>query len=116
MQLPSFAVALAAVTTVMASPQGKGGPKGPKGPVGGGGGGAGSCSPVEIVYARATMEAQGLGMVGGPLLNAAKRLVPGITAYAVRYPASGGDASPKAGVKDILAYFERQPKACPQQK
>jgi|ERR1700712_5413003 cutinase len=115
MQLRSFVVVLATATTVLASPQGKGGPKGPKGPVGGGGS-SGSCSPVEIVYARATMEAQGLGMVGGPLLNAAKRLVPGITAYAVRYPASGGDASPKAGVKDILAYFERQPKACPQQK
>ncbi|KAF2434965.1 alpha/beta-hydrolase [Tothia fuscella] len=76
----------------------------------------GDCSPLEIVYARATLEAQGLGVLGGPLLAAVKREVPGATAYAVRYPASGGDASPIKGIEDVLRYFETKPKACPQQK
>jgi hypothetical protein len=122
MQLPSYILTLAAAATVLADPQGKFGAKGGnggKGKLGGGaeaGAGAAGCSPLEIVYARATTEPQGLGMVGAPLLSATRRLIPGVTAYAVRYPATFGAKSPEDGVRDILAYFERKPKACPDQK
>jgi cutinase len=110
MLLPTLLLtfALAGATTAHPSPQGKG--KGAKG------GSSGGCSQVEMIFARGTMEAQGLGMVGQPLFAATKSLLPGFTALALKYPASWGDASPAQGVKAVLEYLETKPKQCPQQK
>jgi hypothetical protein len=67
--------------------------------------------------ARGTTEAQGPGALGGgsQFINAVKKVVPGTTAYAVKYPASFGASSPDIGVQDTLKYFETKPKECPQQ-
>jgi cutinase len=103
----SLAFALAVATTAHPSPQGKG--KGAKG-------GSGGCSAVEMIFARGTMEAQGFGMVGQPLVAATKSLLPAFTALALKYPAGWGDSSPAQGVKAVLEYLETKPKQCPQQK
>jgi Cutinase len=110
MQLPSLLLALAAATTAYPSPQGKSKGAFSKG------GSSGGCSPVEMIFARGTMEGQGFGMVGQPLVAATRNLIPAFTAVALKYPASWGDASPAAGVKAVVEYFDTKPKQCPQQK
>jgi len=80
------------------------------------GGAKGGCSPLELVVARGSMEPQGNGMTGTPLLRAVQQLVPGTTAYAVKYPADMSSTSPGVGVQDVLRYFASKPKDCPTQK
>ncbi|KAF2403665.1 alpha/beta-hydrolase [Trichodelitschia bisporula] len=75
-----------------------------------------ACSPVELIWARATTEAAGLGIVGAPLVKATQRLIPGFTYYAVKYPADMSSSSPDKGVADMLNRINGQATACPQQK
>jgi cutinase len=67
--------------------------------------------------ARGTTEAQGPGSLGGgsQFINAVKKLIPGTTFYAIKYPASFSSDSPNVGIKDTLRYFDTKPKECPEQ-
>ncbi|KAF2664313.1 hypothetical protein BT63DRAFT_444063 [Microthyrium microscopicum] len=97
------------------------------------------CSPLELIYARATTEApkditatatpeqfdvaaaqfwsKGYGAAGYSLFTNITALIPSATGYPVHYPANWDSAtSAPTGVKDMLARLESQAKACPQQK
>lgn len=66
---------------------------------------ASGCPSTELVFARGTMEAPGLGDVGQALAGAL-----GIPAYAVDYPASMSfNESVLAGVSDIVGHIESCP-------
>jgi cutinase len=49
-------------------------------------------------------------------MRAVKKLIPAATGYAVKYPASFSDDSPKIGIADVISHIEAQATACPTQK
>ncbi|KAF2400701.1 alpha/beta-hydrolase [Trichodelitschia bisporula] len=93
----------------------------------------GGCSPLELIYARATTEppqvsgagfeaaaariwSKGYGAAGYSLYTNVTKLIPGSTGYPVNYPASmdlnnGGCV----GAKDLVRRLEERSKACPNQ-
>jgi hypothetical protein len=100
---------------------------------------ADACSPLQLVYARATTEppqnitiqttaaqfeiaadkvwSKGYGAAGYSLFQNLTALMPTATGYAVHYPANWQmNISAPTGVKDMLAHLEQQSKACPNQK
>ncbi|KAF2395920.1 alpha/beta-hydrolase [Trichodelitschia bisporula] len=94
----------------------------------------GGCSPLELIYARATTEppakysagqfdtaaarswSKGYGAAGYSLFTNVSALIPGATGYPVHYPADMGGSSPNEGTADMLKHIEERAKACPQQK
>ncbi|TID23810.1 hypothetical protein E2P81_ATG03374 [Venturia nashicola] len=75
------------------------------------------CSPLHLIYARATMEAKGYGAAGGSLITELQKLIPDVTTYPVDYPADwSGCATETKGVNDILKHIDATSKACPEQK
>ncbi|KAI5803921.1 cutinase [Geopyxis carbonaria] len=76
-----------------------------------------ACAPLELLFARGTTEAQGLGLVGTPLAKALSSLVSGATSYAVVYPASADFVgSPPQGASDALKHMQETAASCPDTK
>ncbi|MFN8075482.1 MAG: cutinase family protein [Kineosporiaceae bacterium] len=76
---------------------------------------AAGCSDVELVFARGTGEAPGLGVLGAPLQRALAALLPGrsVSAYAVDYAAAANQASAGPGATDMTEHVVATAAACP---
>jgi acetylxylan esterase len=75
------------------------------------------CSPVHILFARGSLEDPGYGAQGG-LLPYIERVVQGITAEAVVYPATMADYpfSQNAGIEAAKRQLSKYVKSCPKSK
>jgi cutinase len=76
---------------------------------------ASGCSAVEVVFARGTAEAPGLGREGQAFVDALKGDLKGktVTAYAVNYPASYDFIRATDGARDASAHVQATAAACP---
>jgi cutinase len=77
---------------------------------------AGPCSDVEVVSARGTNQAPGVGVNGQAFIDALRLKLPGrnIEVYAVNYPASDDLVkSPIAGADDARAHVQATVAQCP---
>ncbi|KAL7275938.1 hypothetical protein RUND412_001095 [Rhizina undulata] len=75
------------------------------------------CASLELIFARGTSELQGLGIVGTPLSNNLKKLVPDLSTYAVVYPASVDFAiGPSTGAADVKKRITSRAAECPDMK
>ncbi len=74
-----------------------------------------ACPDVELVFARGTGEAPGLGIVGRPLGRALAAELPGrtVVATAVAYAAAGSQTSAGPGSADMVAKVRDRAAACP---
>jgi cutinase len=79
---------------------------------------ASPCSPVELVWARGSIEPQASfgPFVGDGFIAALRKAVPEMTYYNVVYPASMGAQSPATGVADTIKHITQQSAQCPKQK
>lgn len=76
-----------------------------------------ACADLEIIFARGTTEAQGLGIVGSPLVQNVQKLVSSTTSYAVVYPASEDFVNgPTTGATDAENRLKSRTSACPNMK
>ncbi|MFC7673036.1 cutinase family protein [Mycolicibacterium sp. GCM10028919] len=85
-------------------------------PVGGlGTASAADCPDIEVVFARGTDEAPGLGRIGGAFVDSLRGKVGGrsVGAYAVNYPASYDFLAAAAGANDASAHIQYMIGACP---
>lgn len=112
----------APTATPTTTPSGGGSPSGPGSGSGtgngggtGGSGSSGGCADVEVVFARGTGEAQGLGVLGTPLVSAIRSALPGVsvTSYAVVYAAEASQASAGPGATDMTRHVTSVAAACP---
>ncbi len=73
------------------------------------------CPDIEVVFARGTTEAPGLGLVGGSFVVALRGKVGGrsVGAYAVNYPASYDFLAAANGANDASAHIQYMIGACP---
>lgn len=73
------------------------------------------CPDIEVVFARGTTEAPGLGLVGGSFVDALRGKVGGrsVGAYAVNYPASYDFLAAANGANDASAHIQYMIGACP---
>ena len=73
------------------------------------------CSDVEVVFARGTAEAPGLGREGQAFVDSLKGDLKGktVSAYAVNYPASYEFLQATAGASDASAHVQATVAACP---
>jgi len=79
---------------------------------------ASECSALELIIARGTTEPQmpyGI-VVGDPMFDAVKGFFPGVTGYAVDYPASFDPNSKNLGADDVVKHLSEQTQKCPKQK
>ena len=76
---------------------------------------AAGCGDVEVVFARGSAEAAGLGTVGRPLVDAVRSALPGttVTSYAVRYAASTDQSSVGDGATDLTRHVVAAAGSCP---
>lgn len=74
-----------------------------------------ACSDVEVVFARGTNEAVGIGRTGQAFVNAlsAQRPDRTISTYAVDYPASYDFLTTAAGATDATAHIAKMALQCP---
>ena len=74
-----------------------------------------ACSDVEVVFARGTGEAPGLGIVGRPFVSALTSALPGrtVTSYAVDYAANSSQSSAGPGATDMSNHISSVAAACP---
>ncbi|NAZ84336.1 cutinase family protein, partial [Kineococcus sp. R8] len=79
---------------------------------------AATCSDVDVVFARGTGEAAGLGIVGGPFVRSLTADLPGrtVTSYAVNYAANTAQTSAGPGATDMTNHVTSVAAACPQTK
>ncbi|KAF2399443.1 cutinase-domain-containing protein [Trichodelitschia bisporula] len=109
LQRRAWVLLLAALKPIFARPQPAPAPQAP----------APACSPLELVIARGTTEplnpSYGL-VVGDPLFDAVKALIPDVTGYKVDYPASFAIESRDLGAADVVKHLATQLAKCPQQK
>ena len=79
---------------------------------------ASPCSPVELVWARGSIEPQASSdpFVGDGFVAALRKAMPEMTYYNVVYPASMGAQSPATGVADTIKHITQQSAQCPNQK
>jgi cutinase len=79
---------------------------------------ASPCSPVELVWARGSIEPQASfgPFVGDGFIAALRKAIPEMTYYNVVYPASMGAQSPATGVADTIKHITQQASQCPNQK
>jgi cutinase len=77
-----------------------------------------TCSPLELVWARGTVESQSsFGVfVGDSYTSQLHKAIPEMTFYNVVYPASGSSTSPDEGVKDTLRHLNARMQKCALQK
>lgn len=77
---------------------------------------AAPCPDVEVVFARGTTEAPGVGGVGQAFVDAVRAQAGGrsVGVYAVNYPASHAfDTSTPAGARDASAHIQSTAASCP---
>lgn len=76
---------------------------------------AAACSDVEVVFARGTGEAPGLGVAGRPLVEGITRALPDLTvsSYAVDYAAATSQTSAGPGATDMSRHVRETAAACP---
>lgn len=76
---------------------------------------AAACSDVEVLFARGTGEAPGLGLAGGPFNTSVKANLPGrtVATYAVNYAADAGQTSSTPGSADLTNHLAATAAACP---
>lgn len=77
---------------------------------------AAPCADVEVVFARATTEAPGIGSVGRPFVDSLRSQLPGrsVNVYAVNYPATDDFASSASvGANDANAHVRATAASCP---
>jgi cutinase len=76
---------------------------------------AATCSDVEVVFARGSTEAPGLGIVGRPLASAVKSRLSGrtVTSYAVDYAARMDQRSAGPGATDMTNHVTSVAAQCP---
>lgn len=76
---------------------------------------ADDCPDIEVVFARGTNEAPGLGLVGGSFVDSLRGKVGGrsVGAYAVNYPASYDFLAAANGANDASAHIQYMMGACP---
>jgi cutinase len=76
------------------------------------------CSDVEVVFARGTAEAPGLGREGQAFVDSLKGDLKGrsVSAYAVNYPASYDFIQATDGARDASAHVQATAAACPSTK
>ena len=76
---------------------------------------ADDCPNIEVVFARGTNEAPGLGLVGGAFVNSLRGKVGGrsVGSYAVNYPASYDFLAAANGANDASAHIQYMMGACP---
>jgi cutinase len=74
-----------------------------------------ACPDIEVVFARGTGEAPGLGGVGEPFVDALRSHVGGksVGTYAVDYPASTDFTKVVDGANDASAHIQRMAATCP---
>jgi cutinase len=74
-----------------------------------------SCPAVNVVFARGTFEAAGLGSVGTPFASAVASDLPGLTVtdYAVNYAASANQSSAGPGATDMSNHIISMAAMCP---
>jgi cutinase len=73
------------------------------------------CPDIEVVFARGTNDAPGLGDVGGPFVDSLRGKVGGrsVGAYAVNYPASFDFLAAAGGANDASAHIQYMVNTCP---
>ncbi|MEU8946302.1 cutinase family protein [Streptomyces sp. NPDC048489] len=76
---------------------------------------AAPCADVEVVFARGTGEAPGLGITGTPLVKDIKSALPGrtVSSYAVDYAANFSQTSAGPGATDMTERVESTAANCP---
>jgi cutinase len=76
---------------------------------------ADDCPDIEVVFARGTSEAPGLGLVGGSFVDDLRNKVGGrsVGAYAVNYPASYDFLAAANGANDASGHIQYMMGACP---
>jgi len=76
------------------------------------------CPDVEVVFARGTAEASGVGRVGQAFTDALSAQLPGqtVTSYAVNYPASYDFLTTAEGATDATARISQMALSCPSTK
>ena len=76
---------------------------------------ADDCPDIEVVFARGTNEAPGLGLVGGAFVDQLRGKVGGrsVGAYAVNYPATYDFLAAAGGANDASAHIQYMMGACP---
>ncbi|OHE94167.1 cutinase [Colletotrichum orchidophilum] len=108
MQYPLSLSALAAlVPFVLAAPQQQPPPPGPPA----------ACAPVNIIVARGSLEAQGVGLLGNIAMNTSNQ-IPGSIITPLVYPAQLDPYPPSvsAGVMNMTTLLNQQVQQCPQTK
>lgn len=77
--------------------------------------GAVACNDVEVVFARGTSEAPGIGRVGEAFVSALRNQVPyrSIGVYGVNYPASYDFLAAANGANDASAHIQNVVNSCP---
>lgn len=73
------------------------------------------CPDIQVVFARGTDEAPGLGVVGGSFVDDLRNKVGGrsVGAYSVNYPASYDFLAAAGGANDASAHIQYMMGACP---
>jgi cutinase len=76
---------------------------------------ADNCPDIEVIFARGTTEAPGLGLPGGAFVNSLRSKVGGrsVGTYSVVYPASYDFLAAAAGANDASAHVQYMMGACP---
>ena len=76
---------------------------------------ADDCPAIEVVFARGTSEAPGLGLPGGAFVNSLRSKVGGrsVGTYAVNYPADYDFLAAADGANDASAHIQYMMGACP---
>lgn len=79
---------------------------------------ASSCSDVEVVFARGTFEAPGVGDVGQQFVDALQSRLGGqtVSVYGVNYPASLDFQAAAQGIADATAHIQSVAATCPDTK
>ena len=74
-----------------------------------------ACNDVQVVFARGTKEAPGIGRVGEAFVNDLRNLMGGrsLGVYAVNYPASYDFLAAADGANDASAYIQNVASSCP---
>lgn len=74
-----------------------------------------ACSDVQVVFARGSTEAPGLGILGRPLVSAVQQQLPGLTvdSYAVDYAANVSQTSAGPGATDMSDHITEVAARCP---
>jgi cutinase len=76
---------------------------------------ADDCPDIEVIFARGTTEAPGLGLPGGAFVNSLRSKVGGrsVGSYAVVYPADYDFLTAASGANDASAHVQYMMGACP---